>query len=692
MTNIFPIDFEEKNDIAQNDFILFSDSEDWNKLKKAQYSNLKWEKGDPWTAATVTVWSTTTWDAWTTASVTNSGTTSAAVLDFTIPKWADGQDWAAATISVWTTTTLSAWSSATVSNSWSSSAAVLDFGIPKWDTWATWNWIASITSSKVWKTTTVTITETNSNVDTFQIQDWADGENPNAKLFTLSSTSDLTNAQSAYDYRIAWNYPIIKYGNKYYLYYMTSWNYDIWSVAFDKWTDNGSSSALYRDALQMTVSSSTITAITTTTLFIGNSAFLRPWYNYPTPFIPTYDWEPATKKYVDDKVDDTAYANTWDGVTTKAPSQNAVYDKISAMDATISWKQETLVSWTNIKTINNTSLLWSWDITISWWGSDIEYVTQAEYTALLPWAESDGKHYFIYEEVVIHVTGVTLNESSISLATAWDTYQLTATVSPNDATDKSVTWSSSDSTVATVSNTWLVTCVTPWTATITVTTTDWWFTATCGVDAWWWTPWANTVAYYPLTDDFNDHKTTWTLYNLTSNSASITTLSWVKCCNLNSSFFSANFVITTLPYSIIFWSKWKGNNSNMWFWLSFVSGWDWGWSGLKYQWQLYIRYWNPTDKNSSVWTYTLNTNWHLYTITFSSSGCKFYVDGSLIATPKNSLVAPSNNASPFYIGADEEGAARSDCYQWVTIIENKEWTAQDISDFYDLTKWDYWIS
>ena len=34
---------------------------------------------------------------------------------------------------------------------------------------------------------------------------------------------------------------------------------------------------------------------------------------------------------------------------------------------------------------------WTW----GWW-SDIEYVTQAEYTALLPWAESDWKHYFIY--------------------------------------------------------------------------------------------------------------------------------------------------------------------------------------------------------------------------------------------------------------------------------------------------------
>jgi hypothetical protein len=79
MAKIFPTDFEEKLTIAEDDYILFSDSEDWNRIKKAQYSNLKWED---------------------------------------------------------------------------------------------WNWVESITSSKEWKTTTVTITETNGEVDTFQIQDW----------------------------------------------------------------------------------------------------------------------------------------------------------------------------------------------------------------------------------------------------------------------------------------------------------------------------------------------------------------------------------------------------------------------------------------------------------------------------------------------------------------------------------------
>lgn len=83
---------------------------------------------------------------------------------------------------------------------------------------------------------------------------------------------------------------------------------------------------------------------------------------------------------------------------------------------------------------------------------------------------------------IIPVTWVSLNESSIELSTVWETYQLVATISPNNATYQSVSWSSSDTSIATVDNNWLVTCVTPWTATITVTTTDGGYTATCGVE------------------------------------------------------------------------------------------------------------------------------------------------------------------------------------------------------------------
>ena len=124
-------------------------------------------------SATVAVGTTTTGAAGSNASVTNTGSTTAAVLNFTIPAGAagaqgpagadgndgatgatgpqgpagpagatgatgaDGIDGTAATISVGTVTTGAAGSSATVTNSGTAAAAVFDFSIPQGATGAT---------------------------------------------------------------------------------------------------------------------------------------------------------------------------------------------------------------------------------------------------------------------------------------------------------------------------------------------------------------------------------------------------------------------------------------------------------------------------------------------------------------------------------------------------------------------------
>ena len=80
----------------------------------------------------------------------------------------------------------------------------------------------------------------------------------------------------------------------------------------------------------------------------------------------------------------------------------------------------------------------------------------------------------------VPVTGVSLNKDSLALGVG-DSETLTATVKPEDATNKAVTWTSSNSTVATVDQNGVVTAVAPGTATITVTTADGGFTATCTV-------------------------------------------------------------------------------------------------------------------------------------------------------------------------------------------------------------------
>ena len=95
-------------------------------------------------------------------------------------------------------------------------------------------------------------------------------------------------------------------------------------------------------------------------------------------------------------------------------------------------------------------------------------------------SDSEQLSITIDAQTNVPVTGVTLSQTELSL-TEGNTAQLTATVKPDDATNKNVTWSSDDTSVATVDATGKVTAVSAGTATITVTTVDQSKTATCEV-------------------------------------------------------------------------------------------------------------------------------------------------------------------------------------------------------------------
>lgn len=82
--------------------------------------------------------------------------------------------------------------------------------------------------------------------------------------------------------------------------------------------------------------------------------------------------------------------------------------------------------------------------------------------------------------VTTAVTGVTLDKTNLALKVG-DTGQLTATVAPAGASNKTVTYSSNATNVATVDNTGKVTAVANGSATITVKTTDGAKTAVCSV-------------------------------------------------------------------------------------------------------------------------------------------------------------------------------------------------------------------
>lgn len=146
----------------------------------------------------------------------------------------------------------------------------------------------------------------------------ANASDVNTKTFTLASTTDYTNAQAAYDYLQDWWNPIIDYDGTIYTYWRT--------VAGGR--SMGFRSSRVNSSVASGNSKSEITidyiTINTDLNYQVNSIIVWDWVtmssyldtdvDYQTPYTPTYNGSPATKKYVDDSVgavDEFEPGNAW---------------------------------------------------------------------------------------------------------------------------------------------------------------------------------------------------------------------------------------------------------------------------------------------------------------------------------------------------------------------------------------------
>ena len=297
-------------------------------------------------------------------------------------------------------------------------------------------------------------------------------------------------------------------------------------------------------------------------------------------------------------------------------------------------------------------------------------------------------------------TSISLDESSIELNFTWDTQQLTATVSPSTAIVTQVDWSSSNTSVATVSSSWLVTCVTPWNCTITASTVNG-LTATCGVTrGGWWQPWANTLAYYPLnsTTTTSDMKWSWTAYNLSTlrSWVSYWTYNWVDCANFSWWWWKLQAAINIQQVFTLSWwfyitqswnyqslmLVWGGSTSQrcLWSWYrrttSYLALTTWGnpevTGGQQISWRhhICITRSNIDDSNDAIlyldWVHYLNMNTSELTLAGDYLTIWWH---------------PWNLAQdPFYWCASE------------IIYEDVVWTSTEVSNYFNQTKANYWIS
>ena len=178
----------------------------------------------------------------------------------------------------------------------------------------------------------------------------------------------------------------------------------------------------------------------------------------------------------------TITATTTDGSNKTATCQVTVVETpatgISLNKTTASLKAtETVTLTATIKpsTATNKNVTWkSSNTSVATVSSTGVVTAKAVGTATITATTADGSNLSATCKVTVvetPVTGITLNKTTASLK-ANETVTLTATVTPSTATNKSVTWSSSNTSVATVSSTGVVTAKAVGTATITATTAD----------------------------------------------------------------------------------------------------------------------------------------------------------------------------------------------------------------------------
>lgn len=223
-----------------------------------------------------------------------------------------------------------------------------------------------------------------------------------------------------------------------------------------------------------------------------------------------------------------------------------------------------------------------------------------------------------------------------------------------------------------------------------------------------WRPWDNTVAYYPLESNGNDysgnnHNLTWTW------TPSYTTSWWTKnVLSLNGSTLGkiSSLSWTYGNYTINLWIK--HNNTNTWqqfFWNMNSSWWNtvyFNFNGTSQDaskidyWYQRRPWWWSTSYATLYWTTNRSANtWYNVCITATPSSVILYVNWNQVAsTSTNGTVILDSWGNAIWWRWNWMSNRNENFVNWYMsefILENKTWTAAQISDYYNSTKSKYWL-
>lgn len=212
-----------------------------------------------------------------------------------------------------------------------------------------------------------------------------------------------------------------------------------------------------------------------------------------------------------------------------------------------------------------------------------------------------------------------------------------------------------------------------------------------------WKPWANTLAYYPLEENTNDYSGNW--HNWTPTNITYTTLaSWKKVSvyTQGSSILNIGTIWWVYPnFTASIWIKFSWNNSakaRIWC----IDGTN-SWRTLlqprkNTSWYIEISTYNgSTETHQSLWISP--SDWKNFVVTLNSGVLYGYLNGVYVASMNSKYGGWSQSLSyPSSIGS-ESGSATNwwGWYMSEAILESKTRTAQEISDYYNSTKANYWL-
>ena len=211
-----------------------------------------------------------------------------------------------------------------------------------------------------------------------------------------------------------------------------------------------------------------------------------------------------------------------------------------------------------------------------------------------------------------------------------------------------------------------------------------------------WKPNANTIAYYPLTAESTVNDKSWNNKTMTNNrSVRFWTYVGVNCWYFSwgSSWWylsrSWSLVTGNNPRTFSIWGyKTSATSSDATFWGMWGTGWKTSFiTYLENGSQFRVWWWD----NTLTLTTTFPSNkWGLLIVTFNGTTQTAYLNGISIWS-NNVTYNLANTITTIWMSTNTWSTRPRTWYLSECIFENKARTAQEVSEYYNRTKWAYWL-